>query len=335
MKAASAATLSILSGGKYLRADLFSITLTTGAVYYFTSYETPLSAAVYPSVTKNSHLSGLTITRGHTTQAVGLDAQELELTLIPKWDNPGGAPLIAGYPLAQAARIGLLDNASVLYSKLFMNFPTFPAQLDTSPGAVPWFQGVVAEIDIGRFATILKVSSNLLVLNQVQMPRNLYQGACVHTVYDAGCTLLTSTFTSTGTVSAVTSTSNFNTSLTQANSYFDLGVIKFTSGANNGFSATIKQYLNASGNLQTNLPFPATIGVGDAFSIYPGCDHVLATCTSKFNNSLHFKATPFIPVPETLYDGGTANPPAARSPGQQRGAVVGSGVGGNIIQKGA
>lgn len=335
MKQASAAALAILAGGKYLRADLYDLTLTTGATSFFTGYETPLTSAVFPSGTTHNYLSGFTITRGSTTQSVGLDAQELELTIAPKWDNPGGQPLIAGYPLVQAARLGILDNASILYSKLFMNFPSAGARLDTSPGGIGWLKGVVADMDIGRFAVMVKVSSNILVLNQVQMPKNLYQGACVHTVYDAGCTLLKATFTSTGSITAVTSSSNFNTSLTQASGFFDLGVITFTSGANNGFSATIKQFIHASGNLQANLPFPAAIGIGDTFSIYPGCNHLQATCTTKFNNLIHFKATPYVPVPETLYDGGTSNPPAAVATGKQRGSTLGSAVGGQIIQTGA
>jgi Phage conserved hypothetical protein BR0599/Uncharacterized conserved protein (DUF2163) len=335
MKNASAAAITILSGGQYLRADLYSITLVTGQTYYFTAYETPLSVAIYPSGTSNTYLSGFTINRETTTQAVGLDAQELELTMAPKWDNPGGPPTIAGYSIVQAARLGLLDNASILYSKLFANFPTPPAALDTSPNGVAWFQGVVADMDIGRFSVKIKISSNLLVLNQVQMPRNLFQGNCVHTVYDAGCTLLKSSFTVSGTVGAtVTSNSNFNTNLTQASDYFDLGVITFTSGLNNGFSATVKQYLNASGNLQLNIPMPATISTGDTFSIYPGCDHLQATCTTKFSNLAHFKATPYVPVPETLYDGGTSNPTGAMAPAQQLGNLVGSTVGGQLIQTG-
>jgi hypothetical protein len=336
VKAASTAALAILSGGKYLRANLYSITLTSGAVSYFTDYETPLIAAVYPSGTLNTYMSGYTIERGSTTQAVGLDSQELELTIAPKWDAPGGPPTIGGYPLVQAARIGILDNAAFLYSKLFMNQPILPATLDTSPAAVGWFAGVVADMDIGRFAIQVKISSNLLVLNQVQMPRNLYQAACSHTLYDAGCTLLQSTFTVTGTVGAtVTNNANFNTSLTQANDYFDLGVLTFTSGANAGLSSTVKLFTNSGGNVMLSLPFPATVRPGDAFSIYPGCDHVQTTCTTKFSNLIHFKGMPYVPVPETLYDGGTSNPPGATPPATQAGTTIGSTVGGQLIQTSA
>jgi Phage conserved hypothetical protein BR0599/Uncharacterized conserved protein (DUF2163) len=336
MKNASASAIAILSGGKYLRAELYVITLKSGATYYFTSFELPLTAAIYPSVTNNNYLTGLTIIRdGSTTQAVGLDSQEMEITIAPQFDNPGGAPLIGGYSVMQAARLGILDNASILYAKLFMNMPAPGALLDTSPGGIGWFRGVVADLDVQRFGVKLKISSDLLVLNQVQMPRNLYQGSCVHTVYDAGCAILASSFTHTSTVSAITSSSQFTTGLTGfADGYFSLGVLKFTSGANNGFSLTVKNYFNSGGNIQLAIPMPATITPGDAFSVYPGCDLLLNTCVNKFANGPHFKATPFVPVPETLYDGGTSPGTAPAPGGGQRGKTIGSAVGGQIIQQG-
>lgn len=330
MKAASAATLAILAGGKYLLADLYDITLQNGTAYHFTSFQVPLSAAIHPSATINSYLTGLTISRGSTTQEVGLNVQEMELTLSAQWDNPGGAVQIGGYPLIQAARIGILDGATVLFSKLFMNFPAAGATLDTSPKGVAWFQGNIAEIDpVGRFSLVVKVACGLQFLN-VQMPRNLYQSGCSHTVYDAGCTLVKASFTTTGAVSAAASRSQFTSGLTAIDDYYDLGVVKFTSGANAGFSATVKRYLHTSGTIQTVMPFPNAITAGDAFSIYPGCDRTLTTCINKFNNLPHNKSEPFVPVTETLYDGGTSNPPSPSSPGSQAGSTIGSRVGGRI-----
>lgn len=328
MKAASAATLAILSGGQYKRTDLYSITLVTGSTYYFTAGDRTITTTVYPSVTNHTYLQGFTISRGSTTQAAGLDAQELELTISPMWNNPGGVPQIAGYSLIQAARLGLLDNAATTYSKLFMSNP-----LDATPGAVGWFNGVVSGLELKRFSLIMKVSSDLLVLNQTQMPRALYQPGCVHTVYDAGCTLSKATFTVSGTVGTVTNNGLFNTGLTQASHYFDLGVLTFTSGPNTGYSTTVKSYLNASGVVQLAVPMPALVSTGNTFTIYPGCDHQQGTCNIKFSNLAHFKAMPYTPVPETLYDGGTSNPPNGISPGKQAGNTSRSGASGGIMRR--
>lgn len=338
MKIASTAELAILSGGKYLRADLYQITLATGASIFLTGFDEPLSVAIATGPSSfgsaNTYLTGYTIERGTTTQACGVDAQELELTFYPAWDNqPSGPPLIAGYTIQQAIRLGLMDNASILYSKIFMNYPAANAPLDTSPGGIAWFAGVAAEMDIERSNAVIKVSSNLLILNQVQMPRNLYQSGCTHTLYDSGCAITRASFTSTGAVVGTpTSQSTFNTNLTgKADDYFDLGTIKFTSGLNNGYTATVKLYKSSSGNVSTMIPFPAAIAAGDTFSIVPGCDKLQSTCTTKFSNLIHFKGYPYIPVSETLYDGGTSNPPIAAAPAQQAGGTIGSMIGGNII----
>lgn len=333
MKGASAATLAILAGGKYLRADLYDITLQNGSAYHFTSFDVPLSAAIHPSATLNTYLTGLTIARGSTTQEVGLNVQEMELTVSAAWDNPGGAVQIGGYPLIQAARIGLLDGATVLYSKLYMNFPAVGVALDTSPKAVAWFQGNVAEIDpVGRFSLVLKIACGLQFLN-VQMPRNLYQSGCSHTVYDAGCTLLKSAFSSTWTVTGTPNTTTFSSTSTKADGYYDLGVMTFTGNVTAslaGVSRTIKRYVNSFGQFQNSTPFPVLPAAGDTFVTYPGCDRTQATCSGKFSNLAHFKGEPYVPVTETLYDGGTSNPPSPSSPGSQAGSTIGSRVGGRI-----
>ena len=328
MKNASAATKTILSSGSYRLADLYSITLPNGgATTYLTSFDSVLTAAIYPSGTQNTYLTGYTITRGATTQTVGVDSQELELTISPQFDSPGGPPLLSGYSILQAARLGLLDQAGVTFAKLYMSATASSSNtLDTSPGAVSWFVGSVADMDIDRFDVKLKIASGLLVLAQTQMPRNLFQAACVHTLYDSGCTLLKSSFTVSGSITGVFNNGKFDTNLTQADGYFDLGVIKFTSGANSGYQATVKTYLNAGGLLQLAIPFSAQVNIGDTFSIYPGCDHLQATCSTKFSNLAHFKATPYVPVVETLYDGGTVDTSSS-----QLGSNVGSGPASRII----
>jgi len=334
MKQASAGTQTLLSGGAYLKYDLYDIVLLSGLAYHFTGGDYPVSAAVYPSGTVNSYLTGLTITRDSYTQQVGLESQTLELTLSAQSDNPAGIVTIAGYSLPVAARLGLLDNAKVSYSKLFMPVPTGPGNPNAAAySAVSAFVGNIAAIDpIGRMEVVLKVADGLQYLgSNVQMPRNLFQSGCSHTVYDNGCALSKAALTVTGTVVGTPSnTYQFNTSLTQADDYFDLGVIKFTSGANSGFQATVKIHKNASGNVQTCLPFPNAIASGDAFSIYPGCDHQQATCSAKFSNLIHFKGTPYVPVSETLYDGGTSNPPNPQPIAAQIGNTSRSGPSGRV-----
>jgi uncharacterized phage protein (TIGR02218 family) len=324
MRSASAATLAILAGGKYLLAQLYDITLSTGQVYHFTDFQIPLTASIYaPAAGPFTYQTGLTITRDTITVKTGMNGGTMKLVLTPQADSPNAPVLINGYPFLQACRLGFFDGATIQMSKLFMNVPAPGAAVDTSPGAVGWFLGTAEDVQAGRFSAEISVDDYLALLGVQQMPRQLFGVGCYHQVYDAGCTLLKSAFTSTGTVSTVTDGAHFTTNLTQADDYFDLGVITFTSGANSGFSANVSSFKNASGAIVTNYPFPRAPAVGDAFSIYPGCDLQQATCSGKFANLAHFGGQPYIPVPETILDGG-ASAPAAQTRGAQAGQLIGS-----------
>lgn len=337
LKSASAATLAILAGGQFLRADLYDITLTTGQAYRFTSFQIPLSAAIFPSVTLNAYLTGLTIVRDTITQKVGLEAGSMKLTISPQSDSPNAPVLIAGYPILAAARYGFLAGAKVQLSKLFMNLPAAGHQIDTSPSAVGWFLGTIQAIEADRMSLVLTIDDSLAYLGTQQMPKNLWQVGCLYQVYDAGCTLLKSAFTVSGTIASAGDAAHFTSNLTQVDDYFKLGVITFTSGVNNGFQANVQSYKHTGGAIATAFPFPKLPGVGDTFTIYPGCDLQQSTCSNTnsaigpaFNNLAHFSGQPYIPVPETMLDGGTQNPPQ-QTPGAQAGQVIGSQASGKFF----
>jgi len=332
---ASSATLSVLQSGLYQVAELFEFTLATGQTYRFTSFDVALSCEIYLPPQGSSPVgpytfgTGLTIKRGTITQKAGTEAGNLKLTVAPQADSPSAPILINGYPFLQACDLGFFDNAFFRMSKLFMNRAVtgganFP---DTSPGAVGWLVGQVQGVQAGRLKAELTIDDYLALLGSQNMPRQLYGVGCYHQVYDAGCGLLKSAFTVTGEVTAVASGSaggySFSTNLTAADGYFDLGVLTFTSGANSAFAQNVSSYLNASGAIIMNFPFPVPPAVGDTFSIYPGCDLQQATCTTKFNNLRRFGGQPYIPDPSTIVDGDTQAPPQQPT-GSQAGLIIGS-----------
>jgi uncharacterized phage protein (TIGR02218 family) len=310
MKNASTAAKAILAAGQYLRADLYDIALTTGTTLRYTSSDGPLKFGA------NTYLTGLTIKRGKLTQKAGLEVQSLGLDVAPQGDNPGGAPTIGGLPFLSACRAGLLDGARVLMSKAFLT-----SWADTSPGAVPWFQGRIADVKCGRFAATLSVNSDLELLN-VSMPRNLVQTGCVHTLFDAGCTLVESSFHSGGTVAGISAANVITTTLADVDDYYSLGRIKFTSGVLNGRSFAVRLYKNTGGTVTTIMPLTG-VAPSDTFIATAGCDKQQATCSAKFANLAHYRGYPYVPVPETLYDGGTANG-TVPTLGGQGGAPAGS-----------
>jgi uncharacterized phage protein (TIGR02218 family) len=336
MKAATPLTQSIMSSGQYNVAELWDITLATGQVYHFTGGDAPLTGI---SITTKqgtqgpfNYAAGLTIVRDKITQKLGTEAGSLEVLLAPQGDYSGGPPTIAGYPIMQAARYGFLAGAKVQYNELYTN----PA-IGNNTNAVGWFYGSVQDIKADRFKVQLTVDDFLAYLANQQMPRLLWQVGCFHNVYDQGCGLLQASFTSSGSVTSVGDSAHFVSNLTQVSNYFRYGVVTFTSGVNAGVSGPVNTYTKATtGAFAMRFPFPQAPSIGDTFTVYPGCDKQQATCQNTsastgppFNNLVHFAGMPYIPVPETILDGGTDNPPA-----QTRGATAGTIIGSQPSAKG-
>jgi hypothetical protein len=82
-------------------------------------------------------------------------------------------------------------------------------------------------------------------------------------------------------------------------SWFGLGTVTFTSGANSGVSRTVKEY--SPGRISFSLPLPYAPGIGDTFTAYAGCDKQMRTCDGKFANLANFSGEPFVPAPEAAY----------------------------------
>jgi hypothetical protein len=314
MKTASAATLAILAAGEYLKIEFWRIQLTSGQTYYFTD-----SDAAPITVGGNTYVGGLIFVRDEITQKCGTEVNSLDMTISPQFDYPGGQPLIGGGTFLSQLRAGAFDNAVWTMYKGFFNRPTPGNQLNVSPGIVPWWQGITSTAVVGRQTADVTLDDTLSVLANQQMPRNMVQQSCIHRLGDVGCTVPLANNTYSGAITSVLAGNIVNTNLTPssfANGFFSLGVITFTSGVLNGSKFTVSLSQSSSGQLTTIMPFPSAPSVGDTFTIIPGCDKTFATCGSgKFKNSsnvsasftLHYRGYPFVPQPETLYDGGTGS----------------------------
>lgn len=292
----------VLASGQYVKAELFTFDYAqpVAATARFTSFDVPLTVGGY------TYGTGLLIKRGSVTTKCGVEVQTLELEVAPQIDHPSAPVLVNGQPFLEACRWGFLDACRVTMHKLFMATPG-----DVSAGAVPWFKGRVSEVQAGRMTARLMIDSDLSLLN-VQMPRNIIQTGCVHRLYDAGCTLNPASHTSTGTFTAIAADRTYiDTGFTAADGHFDQGVLTFTSGTGSGVTRMVKAYTNSFGRIRFIQPLPPGIVPGDTFSVRLGCDKKQATCTSKFGNLAHFRGFPYVPTPETVYDGGNTSLPAA------------------------
>ncbi len=285
MKAASPALVALLnSGADFQMADLWTITLRGGAVIRWSGADVPVTA------NGNSFALGPAIERQEIGEKIGLDVTTTEATIIASPDD-----LINGTAIIPFIRGHGLDGANVTIERAFLTDWSLPVV-----GTVLRFSGRVTAISAiaGNKAT-LTLSSWMVLLN-ANMPANLYQAACLHSVYDAGCALNAASFAVTGTVTGAATQGAFDSGLTPTANDFAQGRVAFTSGVNTGLTATVKTN-DASGYFELVAPLPNAPATGDSFIAYPGCDLTQGRCSTRFNNLGRFKATPFVPVPETAF----------------------------------
>lgn len=113
---------------------------------------------------------------------------------------------------------------------------------------------------------------------------------------------------------AQTSARVFTTLITEAravDNWFQFGVITFESGPNINQSREIKSWTQASGTVETYLPFPFVPEDGDIFRITPGCAKTRGTCTGKFvmtgstnfndGNIFNFRGEPDLPGEDYVF----------------------------------
>ncbi|SDR47050.1 DUF2163 domain-containing protein [Paraburkholderia tuberum] len=87
---------------------------------------------------------------------------------------------------------------------------------------------------------------------------------------------------------------NFN----YAQGYFSFGTVRWTSGANAGYSFNVRTF--SPGVVTLSLPTPFPISAGDQYVITAGCDRQIGTCVARWNNVVNFRGEPYIPGPDVI-----------------------------------
>lgn len=307
MRNASAALITLLNSNvEFLVADLLTIVPADGSTpVRLTSADFDVSAvSQYDNASHTFSSVGPRFTRGRVKVAVGLAVDDLQLTIAP--DNI--LHTLAGLPWAQAVRQGFLDEAQVMLERAFV-----PAWTDFSAGTIITFAGRVGKTDPQRNQIDLEVACDLELLAETQMPRNVFQPGCLHTLFDSGCALSKAAFQVSSAAAAGSTVSSIAATVSGVSGYYDLGTITFTSGVNAGVSRAVKHFTAGSpSTIVLARPFSVAPAIGDTFTMTPGCDKAVVlpvpsanagdvrfgTCNAKFNNLLHAKAFPFVPLPE-------------------------------------
>lgn len=257
--------------------ELYVIRLKNGTILRYTTHQTAL---VWGG---NSFVADVVnLERGIIVSSIeesGLTVQECDITLYPRDSDV----FVGGVSLAQFINSGGFDNAIV---QIYRARHAYVVHL---------FEGIVTSAGSDRVSASVKVSDPKMFFN-IEMPRNLWQPGCRHLLFDAGCSLNKEDFRHDSSVLSGSGVRIINNGLTQADGFFDLGEIVFTSGANNGEVRSIKDY--NTGVIVLTRPLAIAPAIGDTFKAYPGCDGLRTTCVNTFDNELNFGGQPYIPVPE-------------------------------------
>lgn len=209
---------------------------------------------------------------------------------------------------------GLFDNA--LYTIFQVNWA------DPSGGVIILMRGTLGNIRRDSDgAWTCELRSLAQALSQVQ--GRSYGVLCDATLGDARCGVNLEDYTFTGIVDAVTSARVFSALIDAGSpepdaSFFQYGLLTFTSGANAGFS---REVASASlTDIELFESFPAAPADGDTFEISAGCNkelnievidgqdeppsvangRVTGDCEVKFGNGPNFRGFPNKPGPDTM-----------------------------------
>ena len=81
---------------------------------------------------------------------------------------------------------------------------------------------------------------------------------------------------------------------------FSQGTLMFQGGQNAGVLVQVKSA--SADQIMLAAPLEYTPVTGDAFTLWPGCDHTTgAGGCARYNNLANFRGFPFVPPPETAY----------------------------------
>ena len=288
MKPASSALITYLNNARsnpdvaLLMADVFTFTLRSGLILCYTNVDVTFT------YNGKTYLANSVLVDGLKYKAsIGLEVDQQQIMVSALATDT----IAAGAPFLQSLRDGAFDGCEIERDRVF-----FSDRIGgTAIGSVTLFKGRLGTVDqIGRTSAKLTVNSDLVLLD-IDMPRNIYQPTCLHTLYDSGCTLIKNAFGTNGAAGSGSTASLINWSGASAN--FQQGSITFTSGVNAGVTATVNTVVVGT-SLTLGYPLQSVPSPGDTFTVYYGCDHTPGTCNSKFNNLVNFRGFPYVPPPQ-------------------------------------
>ena len=162
--------------------------------------------------------------------------------------------------------------------------------VDISTGTVEVKQG-------GGFTITLDVKSVVQKLN-TEFPSKRYYPQCPYCVYSKECGVDIKKYRKRMKVTALTGVNTVGIDVPFEDGYYNAGGIEWVSGPLAGQSTQIMS--SSNGTVMYMSPSDTQAAVGSEAYIYPGCDKTPETCKKKFDNFARNRATPYVPLKETI-----------------------------------
>lgn len=277
-----------------------SRTISTGLQIHINGEVTTLSSLVKITRKDGTVLAftncDRSITYSGTTYLAtdGIGATEIQVTAGTGIDNLDVQGIISdGRITEEHLEAGLYDNAEVSILTVNRN--------NLADAEIIEFVGYIGKVTAGDGRFTAEFRSLSSVLRQTRGKKTSATCTC-RRLGDAECKKDITSFTFNRTITAVTDEENIEFTDAAASQYYRHGIIKATSGANDGIERVVKAHVNASGTAEIELrsPFPFALEVGDTVEIIAGCDRTLATCRTKFGNANNFQGEPHSPGNDKL-----------------------------------
>ncbi|NDF11892.1 MAG: DUF2163 domain-containing protein [Proteobacteria bacterium] len=201
------------------------------------------------------------------------------------------ASSVGGSVTGEGAQVKEADLMAGLYD--FAEIEIFKVNYtDLSQGTLKLRRGWIGEVSVNKGQFVAEVRGLMQALSQTI--GELYSPSCRASLGDSRCKIAMEPYTRTGSITSVTDNTRFaDSTRVEAAGYFTFGKITFTSGANNGLSMEVKEYV--PGKITLALPMPFAVVVGDTYSMTAGCDKTIETCIVRFANAVNFRGEPHVP----------------------------------------
>lgn len=155
------------------------------------------------------------------------------------------------------------------------------------------WQGVVVAVTFTGAEATIQLEPQASGLRRTGL-RRIYQKQCPFALYGPDCKLNPAAHRTTGTVAAISGlTLTVLAAAGHPNGYFEGGYLEWLLVPGVYERRFILAHTTSS--LDLDAP-PVGIEAGAEVRCYPGCDHAIVTCDSKFANAVNYGGMPYIPL---------------------------------------